>query len=58
MNNVTDMSNEGITGMDPLLIQALIMYKRARIGNEIHKYWFAFSCPVGLVSMTNITLRN
>ena len=50
-DNNTSTSNEGIVGMDPLLIQAVTMYKRARVGNEIHKYWFAFSCPIGLLSI-------
>ena len=52
VTNSTDNSDESLAAIDPLLVKALILYKRARIGNEIHKYWFAFSCPIGLVSIT------
>ena len=52
LRNRTDNSDQSIAAIDPLLVKALILYKRARIGNDIHKYWFAFSCPIGLVSIT------
>ena len=52
LTNSTDNFDQGIAAIDPLLVKALILYKRARIGNDIHKYWFAFSCPIGLVSIT------
>ena len=57
-NNATVIGNQlgndtgrTMSAADPLLIQALLFYKRARIGNDLHKYWFAFSCPIGLVSI-------
>ena len=50
--NATESPAVYDTAIDPLMVKALGLYKRAHIGNDIHKYWFAFSCPIGLVSIS------
>ena len=39
---------------DPMFNQALAMFQRARIGNDIHFFWLPFLSPIGLVSTRKI----